>query len=441
MNTPICDFVSGYAASNACRLHMPGHKGLGETEKYDLTEIAGADSLYEADGIIRESEENASTLFGSHTLYCTEGSSLAIRAMLHLTVLFAAERGQKAKILAPRNAHKVFIGAVALLDIDVTWLTSKTPSYLSSPIDADTLSDTLEREQPTALYLTSPDYLGRIEDIARIAEICHVKGVLLLVDNAHGAYLRFLNPSRHPIDLGADLCCDSAHKTLRALTGGAYLHIANSAPATLHDSAKLALSLYGSTSPSYLILASLDRLNAYLASDYPRDLARAKERIDTLKARLAAHGYTLYGDEPLKITVVAKNYGYLGTELSDALADADIVAEFADRDFTVLMLTPDISEAQLQHLQKVLTTLPRRKTIEEQPPIPHAAVRRMSAREAMLAPAEWLPTEQCLGRTLAAATVGCPPAVPILMMGEVIDASAIQAFRYYKFDRLLIVKD
>ena len=94
-----------------------------------------------------------------------------------------------------------------------------------------------------------------------LADICHEHGVLLLVDNAHGAYLKFLTPSRHPLDLGADLCCDSAHKTLPTLTGCAYLHVSKSAPRELADYGKEALRLFGSTSPSYLMLASLDNDN------------------------------------------------------------------------------------------------------------------------------------------------------------------------------------
>ena len=84
------------------------------------------------------------------------------------------------------------------------------------------------------MYLTCPDYLGELPDVAALAAVCRRAGVLLAVDNAHGAYLKFLSPSRHPMDLGADLCCDSAHKTLPVVTGGAYLHIARQAPELLH---------------------------------------------------------------------------------------------------------------------------------------------------------------------------------------------------------------
>ena len=124
METPICNFVRKYADSEAIRLHMPGHKGkniLG-LEALDITEIDGADSLYEANGIIRQSEENAGRLFGCPTFYSTEGSSQCIRAMLYLAMLHAKEQGKRPVIAAGRNAHKTFLTGAALLDLDVRWL-------------------------------------------------------------------------------------------------------------------------------------------------------------------------------------------------------------------------------------------------------------------------------------------------------------------------------
>ena len=257
MNTPLCDFVRRYADSGVLRLHMPGHKGLGEMQRLDITEVAGADSLYEADGIIAESQENASRLFGCPTFYSTEGSSQCIRAMVYLAVLHARLQGKVPVIAAGRNAHKTFLSAVALTDAQVTWLyPARQESYLSCPVTAADVQAL--GEDVTALYLTSPDYLGNMVDIAAISQVCRQKGILLMVDNAHGAYLRFLPESLHPVDLGADLCCDSAHKTLPVLTGGAYLHVAHT---DLLPYATNALALFGSTSPSYLILQSLDAVN------------------------------------------------------------------------------------------------------------------------------------------------------------------------------------
>ena len=158
---------------------------------------------------------------------------------------------------------------------------------------------------PAAVYLTSPDYLGGMADISALAEVCRKHSTLLAVDNAHGAYLRFLEPSCHPLDLGADLCCDSAHKTLPVLTGGAYLHISRAAPASLRESAKTAMAMFGSTSPSYLTLASLDLCNRYLADGYRDRLREMCGRLEEVRKALTAAGWQVEPSDPLRLTVKA----------------------------------------------------------------------------------------------------------------------------------------
>ena len=440
MNTPICDFLAEYATKNNVRLHMPGHKGIGDVEKHDLTEIEGADSLYEARGIIMKSEENASRLFASHTLYSTEGSSLAIRAMLYLAMLTKAS-GERATVLAGRNAHKVFVTAAALLDFDVEWLTGNG-SYLSCRIEASEVDERLHSmtKKPLALYLTSPDYLGNVADIHAISEVCKRHGVLLLVDNAHGAYLAFTEPSAHPIALGADMCADSAHKTLPCLTGAAYLHIADTMPKQVKERAKSALSLFGSTSPSYLILASLDKANAYLANGYKEKLSAFTARLDELKKELSSVGYEVVGNEPMKLTLMPKSYGYTGYELGAHLSKMGFVPEFSDPDFLVLMPTPEISDTELKGLLSALTALERRAPITDTPPAPALTERATSPREAVLSFAERIAVENAEGRILADVTVGCPPAVPIVVSGERISKEAIKAFKYYGIDFCTVVK-
>ena len=272
---------------------MPGHKGtsfLG-MEYLDITEIDGADSLYEASGIIAQSEANATQLFGCRTLYSTEGSSQCIRAMVYLVQFYARQKGRILRIAAGRNAHKTFLTASALLGLDVDWLYPKVNAdYLSCTLTAEDISSYLENtiHKPAAVYLTNPDYLGNLVDIAFIAEVCHQNDVLLVVDNAHGAYLKFLPPSQHPMDLGADLCCDSAHKTLPVLTGGAYLHLSSAFDAVYGNQAKHAMAIFGSTSPSYLILQSLDCANAYLVT-YKEILAPFLKQVYTVKKALMEH--------------------------------------------------------------------------------------------------------------------------------------------------------
>ena len=438
MDTPICDFARNYAKKYTIRLHMPGHKGKNQlgVESMDITEIDGADSLYEADGIIRQSEENVSRLFGCPTFYSTEGSSQCIRAMLYLAMLHAKERGKRPVIAAGRNAHKTFLTGAALLDMDVRWMYPKDGgSYLSCDLTVEDVEAVLEAEKPTAVYLTSPDYLGNVADIAGIARVCHNHGALLLVDNAHGAYLKFLRPSRHPMDLGADLCCDSAHKTLPVLTGGAYLH----GTEKFRDWAKNALALFGSTSPSYLILQSLDGANPYLASLTDR-LKEFVPYVESVKEKLSARGYALHGQEPLKITISPKPYGYTGQELAEILLNCHIVSEFADPDFLVLMLTPENSPRELDALAKALLSVPEKAPIPGQPPRFQPGQRVCSPRDAMLSPMETLPVAESEGRVLAAATVGCPPAVPIVVSGERIDAHAIDCFRYYGITHCSVMK-
>ena len=445
MDTPICDFVRAYMQRQTLRLHMPGHKGvpLLGMEGMDITEIAGADSLYEADGIIAQSEANAGALFGCRTVYSTEGASQCIRAMLYLVMLHAKRAGRKPLVAAGRNAHKTFLTAAALLDLDVTWLYPRTgASYLSCDLTAEELDAYLEHtaQKPAAVYLTSPDYLGNVADIRALAAVCHRHDVLLAVDNAHGAYLKFLPESLHPVDLGADLCCDSAHKTLPALTGAAYLHLSDKMERELGGQVKNAMMVFGSTSPSYLILQSLDAVNLYL-EDYSRRLTCFAARILELKKKLTRHGFILYGKEPLKVTVDAKAYGYTGTQIAAYLRQCNMEPEFADQDHLVLMLTPDIPEEALCRLERVLCQLPVREAITMPAPEFRRGKQVRSVRDAMLSDSEMLPVGQCLGRILAVPTVGCPPAVPIAVCGEIITEETIACFAYYGISDCCVIKD
>lgn len=442
MDTPICDFVESYRKGRSVRLHMPGHKGasiLG-AEPWDITEIDGADSLFEASGIIAKSEQNASSLFGCPTFYSTEGSSLAIRAMVYLSVLRAKEQGQTPCLLAGRNAHKTFLSAVALLDVPVRWLTpGEGASYLSCPLTAADVEAAFRRERPTALYLTSPDYLGNQLDLSSIAKVCRRYGVLLLVDNAHGAYLKFLPTSQHPMDLGADLCCDSAHKTLSVLTGGAYLHLSPALPTSLLDRAKDALSLFASTSPSYLILASLDMQNAILSDGFAEKVKAFTGVISDFANALLSHGYEVFHGEPFKITLQPKGYGYTGTELFRILKENGIHCEFCDPDHLVMMMTPCNTPEDFCRTKEILCALPRKTPITETAPPFSLPEKVLSPRDAILSSSRILPVDQIEGHICAFSSVSCPPAVPIVMSGERIDAHAVKCMRYYGITSCAVV--
>ena len=446
MNTPICDFVKEYAEEGFCRLHMPGHKGnnfLG-FEHLDITEVEGADVLYKAQGIIKESMENAASLFNTaKTLYSTEGSSLSIRAMLYLTALYAKSENKKPLILAGRNAHKAFLSAAALNNIEVEWIYPEdSEGLLSLDITPKKLKSYLEncKDKPVALYITSPDYLGNILDIKALSEVCKKHNILLLVDNAHGSYLNFLPENCHPIALGADISCDSAHKTLPVMTGGGYLHISKSAPDMLAQQAECAMSLFASTSPSYLIMQSLDMANRYMAEGYKELLSEFTGKLNLLRSDLVNAGFVLCENEALKITIKAKEYGYEGTELAEFLAKSNIICEFADKDFLVLMLTPENNSNDLEKLRTALLSIQKRDAVEESAPRVKPLKRALSIREALFSVSEEVEVKDAEGRILANYAVSCPPAIPVAICGEVIDKSAVKAFEYYKIEKIRVIK-
>ena len=453
VNTPIYDFVRKYANSSAKRMHMPGHKGehfLG-CEKLDITEINGADVLYSAEGIIAESENIASELFGTaHTFYSTEGSSLSIKAMLALAAYdgdFKRNKRLKPYVIAARNVHKSFIYACALLDIDVEFI---APSAKSNhictcnvtPLDVE-LALVNRKTPPRAVYVTSPDYLGNILDIKGIANICHRFNVPLLVDNAHGAYLAFTEDNMHPIALGADMCCDSAHKTLPALTGAGYLHISkNACPAFLRN-ARSRLALFASTSPSYLILQSLDLCNKYLAEDAKMAIARTERWLTELKFTLSGKGFKFIGNEPLKLTLDFSDNAISAQTVAEYLRlHFHIECEYCDKDYLVLMLSPQNTKKDIDTLEAALLSVPfENKTQQKRQTFKYtySTERIRNIREAVFAPHETLHVSETLGRICASPTVSCPPAVPIAITGEVITENTLRMLEYYEIREIDVV--
>ena len=423
-------------------MHMPGHKGAGILgfEGMDLTEIYGADELFAAEGIIKESEQNASSLFGCPTYYSTQGSTLCIQTMCTILCQDAKSKGKKPKILAGRNAHRSFIHAAALLDFEIEWLYGNS-DYLSCKINAKDLEKKIVENNPTAVYLTNPDYLGNLLDIKSLASICKKHDVLLAIDNAHGAYLRFLKDSLHPIDLGADLCCDSAHKTLPVLTGGAYLHLSDSLNQVWKNDVKHFMEYFSSTSPSYLIMASLDATNEVLDTTFKKSLSECIQRVDVLKNALIQHGYTILSGEPMKITISTKEFGYTGNEIANLLMECDIYPEFYDSDYIVLMPSPYNTKDDFERLQKCLCGIERKSILVNKPPKLEQSKKVMNVRQALFAPSMTLDVSKSLGQVCSSVTVSCPPAILPVIPGEVISESSIEVMKYYGIETVRVVKE
>ncbi len=355
--TPIKNFIDEYKLHGADRLHMPGHKGaFGYGD--DITEIHGVSSLYEEEGIIRESEEIAGSIFETgRTFYGTEGSSQVIKAMCYMALLYhrginESFRNHECTIVASRNAHKAFIHASMLLGFNIAWLPTESDAY--SLCECKVTPEGLNRflvqyrsdhrdEEIVGVYITSPDYLGNILDIRGLSVIAHENDLLLMVDNAHGSYLKFMEEDMHPVSVGADMCSDSAHKTLPVLTGGAYLHISKTAPGELRSMGKKAMLMFGSTSPSFLILKSLDEANERLDVEGYREsasiLSQLKKRL-TLEGRLQRLGISLVGNEPLKLTFSFSDSCITGSWFMDELRKYNIECEYGGVDYVVTMWSP-----------------------------------------------------------------------------------------------------
>lgn len=442
MKTPIVSFLKSYQEKSPVRMHMPGHKGAGILgfEGMDLTEIYGADELFAAEGIIKESEQNASSLFGCPTYYSTQGSTLCIQTMCTIFCQDAKSKGKKPKILAGRNAHRSFIHAAALLDFEIEWLYGNS-DYLSCKIHAEDLEKAIIESLPTAVYLTNPDYLGNLLDIQSLASVCKKHNVLLAIDNAHGAYLRFLEPSLHPIDLGADLCCGSAHKTLPVLTGGAYLHLSDSLNQVWKNDVKHFMEYFSSTSPSYLIMASLDATNEVLDTTFKKSLSECIQRVDGLKNTLTQHGYTILFGEPMKITISTKEFGYTGNEIANLLMECDIYPEFYDSDYIVLMPSPYNTKDDLKRLETCLCGIDRKPILINKPPKLEQSKKAMNVRQALFSSSITLDVSKSLGQVCSSVTVSCPPAILPVIPGEVISESSIEVMKYYGIETVRVVKE
>lgn len=443
MKTPINDFLQKYNTSNSVRLHMPGHKGKICGTEFDITEITGADSLFDANGIIDESEKNLSSLYNTlFSVYSTEGSTLSIKTMLALIYKYAKNSGKNPLVLADRKVHCSFLYGVSLLDLQVEWLENERNDLFLSSINEKIIDKKLSQMpiKPTALYLTSPDYLGNILPIKEIAKVCKNYGVLLVVDNAHGAYLNFLENNIHPINLGADMCADSAHKTLPTLTGGAYLHINKNFDYFSKSQVKSMMKTFASTSPSYLILSSLDSTNKYLFEQKNAFIKCAK-KVEKIKEFCLNLGFNLIGNEPLKITLDCKSFGYVGKELLSILKQNNIEIEYADKDYLVLMFSPLNSDEDLSKLKDVLSKIERKKALEKINLNFKIPERKLSIKDALFNAEEKIKVENAKGKIISSVNINCPPAIPLIFSGEEVDESAIEVMKYYDIEECFVIKE
>lgn len=427
METPIHDFLVSYAKENPVRCHMPG----GKEQPFDITEIDGADSLFESQGIIRQSEENAAELFGAgKTLFSCGGSTLAIQTMLASA---KALYPNKNRVAASRYCHKSLVTSCVLLGLELDWI--KAEGFLSCEISPDNVMK-LIGDDTLCVFVQSIDYYGGECDIKAVSEVCREKGVPLLVDNAHGAYRVFTD--NHPLKQGADMTADSAHKTLPCITGGAYLHISKNAPKGLSERAKELMSLFGSSSPSYLMLNSLDLCNKFIAEQRERAQTVFKE-VKKLKEKLEETGFTLGKSDLMKITVNACEYGYDGFELSELLRKRGVSAEYADGCYVVLLFSAGQNIEDFERVFKAAEGIPKRNKLDCKEPTFELPPAVMTVREAVLGTTEEVNAQNACGRVCGSVLCPCPPCVPVIMPGEVFTREILQVLEWYGTDSVRCV--
>lgn len=439
-----------YTKNNPSRFHMPGHKGatdsplyevFGKALGFDVTELQETDNLFEPQSAFYEAEKLAARTYGARdTLFCTGGSTLSIQTMLRLVTKGGG------RVLCARNCHKAVINALSLLGIEPIFVLPRPfdGSGLAGEIKASDIEKILSRESDiAAVFITSPDYYGVISDIKAISEVSHKYGVPLLVDNAHGAHLISFD-GFHPMALGADLCCDSAHKTLPALTGASYLH--SNLESITHDDAKEAMMLFGSTSPSYLISLSLDIARLFIDTDGKKAFTDLAKKVADIRAFCDKLGFFTPKEakfDPVRIIIDTASRGVTGDDAAEILRKKGISPEMSDKRHLVLIPSPFNSDEDFERLKAALAALPLKNPLAKDcdfdiyDSLPE---RKVGLREALFLDSETVDIEKSAGRIAAETRCPCPPCIPVVMPGEVISAKTAGYLKSYGVLSIKVLK-
>lgn len=487
---PLLAALEQNLASGRLSFHMPGHRNgaswpqamRNSLARLDTTELACTDDLHQPTGPVLAAMQAAADYFGSgRTFLITTGSTVGLLALLAGTV------GRGGRLLLARTCHQSIVHALALLTIEPVWILPEpwqpTSFGLLPPVSALAVTRALRQNQDIqAVLITSPDYYGTCSDLPGIAAAAHAAGAMLLVDEAHGAHLAgapaWLPPTALASD--ADACVQSAHKTLPALTQGAYLHLSRQAVADQRiDPERIAamLRVFQTSSPSFAIAASLDFARFFLASEGQTWIGQQLEHIAWLQERLAPrlsvsppNRQSLLADQPgqpasslrdpLRLVISLKSTDWTGIAATSWLSARMVDVEMADLSRLVLIPALDQPAADFTRLADLLdqmvtgppaaslgwpsagclngATAPSDYTVLEQlwadqqvhPPelavspgellFPTAATPRTVCR---------IPLSQAVSRIAARAITPYPPGIPLIWPGERISDRQVELLR------------
>lgn len=478
--------LKNYVKLGRSSFHTPGHKGFLRRidSRFDLTELTETDSLYHASGIIRAAEDRAANLFGAkRTIFSAGGCTLAIQTMLLAVVKETAkgvgnphvgngvirsseewitplptdcreQQGNNSNcthtLFARDGLHQSAVNAMPLFDIRPTFIKSHPPTLFTDVKNQDDQSNLASQIESaiidakknditfSAVYLTSPNYFGQLADVAGAAEICKKYDIPLLVDNAHGSHL-IAFPGLHPLAQGASMTACSAHKTLPVLTGGAFL---NCNDGRFAGRIKRDMPVFGSTSPSYLIMSSLDSAVDLMIKSGIKSYQKLAKKVSDLKETAKEKGIEIPGEpcDPCRLTLITRTIGMTGTDAAEYLRSKKIEPEYADESAVVLIITPWNSRRDLRRLKRAITRMPVSAPlypIKNQDFAPKAV---LTPRQAMFSPSTRILVSESIGKIAAEAVCPCPPGTPVIIPGEIIEKCAKDLLIRYGIHEIDVVR-
>lgn len=431
---PLVDALVAFQQQQPISFHVPGHKngmlsGLPDAFKsvlaYDFTELTGLDDLHYPEEAIDEAQKLLAEAYGAEqSFFLINGSTVGNLAM----VFAVCEKGDT--LLVQRNSHKSVFHALELAGVQPIYLAPEwNPASLTAgSLRLDDVKAAVEGyPEAKALLLTHPDYYGMAAaDLSGIILYCHGKGIPVLVDEAHGAH--FLAGPPFPesaLALGADAVVQSAHKTLPAMTMGSFLHVQGNLVAS--QKIKKYLRMLQSSSPSYLIMASLDDARAYIENysqpDMRSFLEKRKLFVEALKSIPQLEVYE--PDDPLKVMLRVVHHS--GFQLKEQLEAMDIHAELADP-YQVLLILPLLKQSHSYPFAEIRRRVKEsvRAVLQEErktvgmavPELPKISVPDLSYGALDMEETEWIPYAKALGRISAGVVVPYPPGIPLVLPGE-----------------------
>jgi len=439
MNAPFYEKIKKYAEDGSViRFHMPGHKGKADLGfdpimKYDVTEVEKTDNLYFPQEALKEAEDLAAKLFGvKRTVFCAGGATLGNQTALSFF--------RKKKVLFERNIHISAFNAAMLLDIKPVFVYNRfdKKTGVVLPIEKEDIEKALKNDcEISAVFLTSPNYYGLCADCEEIKKICEKNGAVLIVDNSHGAHLKFVGDENDPTVKGnhcADIIIDSAHKTLPVLTGGAFIHFNIEVD---REDVSARMLAFGSTSPSFLITSSLDFARAWCEENTEK-FRKTRKRIDTLKYELENNGITVVSTpihDPLRLCISTED----AEKIDEELQKRNIIPEMCSGQCIVFMFSPFNSDEEFDILKRTLIELkPKEPKETDDVSFPKTEF-VCEPKDAYFGKAIEIAVDDATEKTAARSVIPYPPGVPILFPGERITEETISYLKKHNTNKVKII--